>query len=28
MLGQIPASEATKAMAEKWNELRTSYESS
>jgi multiple sugar transport system substrate-binding protein len=28
MLGQIPASEATKAMADKWTELRTSYESS
>jgi multiple sugar transport system substrate-binding protein len=27
MLGQIPASEATKAMADKWTELRTSYES-
>jgi ABC-type glycerol-3-phosphate transport system substrate-binding protein len=25
MLGQIPASEATKAMADKWTELRTSY---
>ena len=28
MLGQIPAAEATKAMADKWIELRTSYESS
>jgi hypothetical protein len=28
MLGQIPASEATKNMADKWRELRTSYESS
>jgi multiple sugar transport system substrate-binding protein len=27
MLGQIPASEATKNMADKWNELRTSYSS-
>lgn len=25
MLGQIPASEATKNMADKWNELRASY---
>lgn len=28
MLGQVPASEATKAMADKWRELQASYESS